>query len=135
MACAILCPFCGNGYGATVGSEMDGGDEMKAYKTIERDNGTITIYGPNRWQNLYWATPEWKDVKGDDEHMEQYFVHRGRRCYLSEFMSVRKDAPDWMQEFDGYTNDSFFSGLVLKFAQGEDYYDKEDKVKVFIYIS
>jgi len=100
----------------------------KIYKEVKRENGTVTIYGSNRWKQLYYAIPEWRRGEQDQQD-EPYFIHQNRRHYLSEFMAIGKHSSDWMHEFDGYANDSFFSGLFIKMDC------EEDRVKVFLYIS
>lgn len=103
---------------------------MKVYKQITRDNGTITFYG-GHWRKLYWACPDWENDK-DNPH--QYFIHNGRRVYLDDFMRIDKTAPDYMQEFDGYSNDSFFSGLCVTLPKPDDG-DHDEMVRVFTYIA
>ena len=90
----------------------------KVYKSINKDNGKIIFYGSNREQQLYWNA----------DFTRQYFVHYGTRYYLDDFMRVEQNAPDYMQEFDGYTNDSYFSGVVVKWGE-------EDFIKAFTFIS
>ena len=100
----------------------------KVYKEVVKDNGTITFYGSNRWIKLHYAKPEWS------EYDEPYFNYRGMRYYLSEFMVLDRSGnyPEYVKEFDGYVNDSYFSGVVIKY--GEDDYG-EEAVKAFTYIS
>lgn len=107
----------------------------KIYKKIHTDKGEITVYGSNRNLKLYWATPEWKvraieDIDSNRD-IEEYFNYEGTRHYLSEFMVVEKHAPEWMHEFDGYSSDSFFSGVLVKIGYN-DY--GEEFVKAFTYI-
>lgn len=88
---------------------------MKVYKTIEQENGKITIYGSNRDIELQYAKPEW------NKNLEQYFRYRGNRYYLSEILAVHNpvhfpNPPEWIKEFDGYMNDSYFSGILVKFS-------------------
>lgn len=99
------------------------------YKKIKRDNGTITFYHTGKYKKLYYATPERNKDKGWD--IEPFFIHNNRRYYLSEFMSIAgMYAPDFMQEFDGYLNDTFFSGYAIKLDP-----EGEDRVKLFLFIS
>jgi hypothetical protein len=37
--------------------------------------------------------------------------------------------PEWIKEFDGYHNDSYFSGILIKLS------DTGEAVKVYTYIS
>lgn len=93
----------------------------KVYKTIEKDSGKITFYGSNRAANLEYNA----------DYTDQYFYHYGQRYYLSEFMYIDEHMPDYMQEFDGYLNDTFFSGVVVKL----DHEEMDIRVKVFTFIS
>ena len=86
----------------------------RIYKKIEQDNGTITFYGANRWAELHFETKPPEDDQ-DYPEIEQYFFHYGRKYYLGEFMHVvGAGAPDYMKEFHGCANDSYFSGVVIK---------------------
>jgi len=40
--------------------------------------------------------------------------------------------PEYMKEFDGYINDSFFSGVCIKIDKYDDYFDR---VKAYLFIS
>ena len=93
----------------------------KVYKRAEKENGTITFYGANRAANLEYNA----------DYTDQYLTHYGRRYYLSEFMRIDKHMPDYMQEFDGYLNDSLFSGVVIKLDNEE----MDTRVKAFTFIS
>ena len=101
----------------------------KLYKKIEKENGTIEIYGSGKWIKIDYAKPEWSDGE-----VEQYFRYRNNRYYLSEIMAVHNpihnpNPSDWMKEFDGYANDSFFSGILIKLS------DDGEAVKAYTYIS
>ena len=96
----------------------------KVYKKIKQDNGTLTIWGSNRWIKIDYAQPEWSD------DLEPYFRYEGRRHYLSEILHTRfPNAPEWIKEFDGYTNDSFFSGILVKLS------NDGEAVKAFTFCS
>ena len=100
----------------------------KLYKKVEQHNGSIDIYGSNRAIKLQWAVPEWSN------NLEQYFVYGGLRYYLSLFMDIQNKfhfpyPPEWIKEFDGYMNDTFFSGVVIKLNS------EDDSVKAFTFIS
>jgi len=96
----------------------------KIYKEIEQDNGTLTIWGSNRWIKIDYAKPEWSD------NQEPYFRYEDRRHYLSEILGTRfPNAPEWIKEFDGYANDSFFSGVLVKLS------DDGEAVKAFTFCS
>ena len=95
----------------------------KIYKKIKRENGTLIIYGSNRWLNTEYKKPEW------GEERELSFLYRGSRYFYSEFMRVERHASDFMQEFAGYRGDSHFSGVLIKLNE------EGDKVKAFTYIA
>jgi len=86
----------------------------------------IHIKGSNRWIKLDYATPEWTTEP------EAYFNFQGTRHYLSNIMRVEKNAPEWLQEYHGYMNYTFSSGIVV--IMGEDPYG-ESAVKVYYWYS
>ena len=82
----------------------------KVYKKVEQDNGTLTFYG-GRKATLHFGYN--KDL-GENDY---YFFHYGRKYWLSEFTICGwggASIPEYMKEFSGYTNDSFFSGVAIK---------------------
>jgi len=89
---------------------------------ITFEDGT-TVIGNRHWREIEYETPEW----GDEP--EACFPYKGETYYLSEFMRVSVNAPAWMQSFDGYRNDSFFSGLLVRL------HEYGDAVQVFLYLS
>jgi hypothetical protein len=103
----------------------------KPYKKIEKDNGTIDIYGNHHWIELRYQQPPW-----DEDSIEECFTYKGVTYFLSEIMAVHNpvhnpNPPTWMQEFDGYMSDSFFSGILIKLGTGEN----EGYVKAYTFIS
>lgn len=112
----------------------------KPCMTIERDNGTISIYGNHHWIEMDWDIPEWEkeSAKRDEREpdMEQCFRYKGVKYFLSEFMAVHNhvhnpNPPEWLKKFDGYMNDSFFSGVLIKLGTDEN----EDCVRAYTFIS
>lgn len=111
----------------------------KPWKKIEKDNGTIDIYGNNHIIPLDYDVPEWEIDSAKREEREPdtepCFMYKGHKYFLSEFMAVHNtfynpNPPEWMLEFDGYLNDSFFSGILIKLS-GENY----GYVKAYTFIS
>jgi hypothetical protein len=109
----------------------------KVYKTIEQENGTVTIYGSNRWIPIQYGVPEWERGGARDDEtepdLEPKFRYRGQTYFLSEFMAIHNrihnpNPPEWMKEFDGHHSDSFFSGILIKLSP------ESDAVKAFTYI-
>lgn len=102
----------------------------KPYKTITRpeSTGEINIYGNNHYREVFYGIPEWHE---DDEEpeLEPYFRYKGQCIFLSEILRIENYAPQWMKDFDGYTSDSFFSGLLVKLN------DDASMVKVYTFIS
>lgn len=104
----------------------------KVYKEIQQENGTLKIYGSNRTIQTYYKRPEWSQ----DEEIA--FKYRGKEYFLSEFVNVHNkvyspNPPEWLKEFDGYMNDSFFSGVCIKLINDEN--DEAVKVKAFTFVS
>ena len=49
------------------------------------------------------------------------WIHYKNHWYhVSDFSRIDEDAPKWMQEWDGYNPDSFFSGVVIKLGDDPD---------------
>lgn len=94
---------------------------MRIYKTIEQDNGKLTIYGSNRDIRIEYVKPEWANEP------EASFRYKNNRYFLSEFMAC-PTIFDGFTEFDGYMSDSFFSGILIKLSEDGD------AVKAFTYI-
>jgi len=56
------------------------------------------------------------DYYGDDEVVNQsFFRYKGQVYDIGEFMRVPPTLPDPMQVWDGYSSDSYFSGVVVKY--------------------
>jgi hypothetical protein len=100
----------------------------RIYKTIVQENGKITIYGSNRDIKTYYKKPEW-----NDEEEELCFKYRGREYFFSEFMNIHNKVygnyPDYLQEFNGIMNDSYFSGILIKISEDSE------TVKAYTFIS
>ena len=57
---------------------------------------------------------DWHDTLEDDA---EFFIYKSHVYILDDFMRLdHRNEPDIFQEWDGYLNDSFFSGIVIKWA-------------------
>ena len=80
---------------------------------------------------------DWMD---DEEIMDsQFFKFKGQVYALSEIMAVHNpvynpNPPEWMKNFDGYSSDSFFSGILVKFGSN-DFPDDTEYIRVYTYYS
>jgi len=75
----------------------------------------------------------------DDIDDQRFFRFKGQVYAFSEIMAVHNtvhnpNPPEWMKEFDGYSSDSFFSGILIKFGSN-DFPDDADCVRVYTYYS
>ena len=61
-------------------------------------------------------TLDWYDWLDDDAKADGWIHYKNHWYHISDFMRVEPSAPDWMQEWDGYQSDSYFSGVVIKFG-------------------
>ena len=124
-------------YASLCNTNMEGGT-MSGYSIVKGHGrwvvthpekvGTVIVVGNGHVRDLEYAVPDWAD--GDDENAaEECFTYRGDVYFLSEFLRIDKNAPDWLQQFDGYSSDSFFSGVVVKYPADE--YD--DGIRVYTY--
>jgi len=96
-------------------------------KQIYKEHEGVTIFGSNKPIRLDMAMPEWANEPSD------YFVYKGHRYYLSEFVAIANNLPDWMKEFDGYAGDSYFSGVLVKLGKSED--GEDDIIRAYTYIT
>ena len=97
----------------------------KTIVTHPDKHGKVVIYGNGHILETFYSVPDWS------EEEEEAFTYRGETYYLSEFMYIDKHAPAWMQAYDGYHGDSFFSGILVKYS--DDTFD--DGYKVYTYIA
>jgi hypothetical protein len=62
---------------------------------------------------------DWVAIHNGRESAE-FVRYKGRLEYLGNFLAWQAtsvaDAPHWMDRWDGYTSDSFFSGLVIRYV-------------------
>ena len=113
----------------------------KPWKTIQRDNGKIEIYGNNHvrpilqiWelQEMGKEIPDWIEKDRYDEGWT-FFVYKGDVFCLQNLAKVENYAPEWEREFNNYENDTYFSGILVKYAI--DVWTNEPGVKVYTFIA
>lgn len=106
---------------------------MRIYKRVEQGNGgTLALYGSGKWIRVEYTHP--RDPEGE---VREFFRFHGSRYYLGEFMSTspgpwNANPPTWLREFDGYVNDSFYSGVVIKLGETAN---GDTAVKAYLFIS
>jgi hypothetical protein len=83
------------------------------YKTIKKENGTITIYDERIASDMYYAVPDWSE----DEELA--FTFNDNEYFVSEFTRTY-DNSDWMGEFHGILNWTYFSGILIKLTEDLD---------------
>jgi len=99
---------------------------MELYKTIVKENGdTIEIYDKE--------TVEIKQDTRDGENNERDdgFYYKEKLYFIDDFSRPAFGNPFY--EFDGYSPDSFFSGILIKYIDDTYAYDPET-IQVFTYI-
>lgn len=87
---------------------------------------------PRRLMSLYDFSPadqvkvrehfDWMD-QDELETSYSFFKYRGNFYHLSEFMILGSAAPSELCSWDGYSSDSYFSGIVIRMVN-----DNEDVV-------
>jgi len=87
--------------------------------------GKITVYGNGHVRETFYAVPDWS------EEEEEAITYKGETYFLSEFEYIDKHMPKWMQAFDGYHGDSFFSGILVKYVS-EGYWLEGYQVYTYI---
>jgi len=121
----------------------------KPCKIINQDNGTIKIYGNGHARELlyFFELPEkyQKIALEDYDYMDDieeegiFFVYKNQLYSLDDFQNIHNkiynpNPPAWMLGYDGYNNDSFFSGLLIKFPDNDDW-DNENGIIVYTFIA
>jgi len=91
---------------------LKGKSKKRLFKHLDDGDSHIDIFGSNRWVKLEGTK----------------FRHYNRTYSLGQFMRVRGNSPEWMQEFQGYHHDSYFSGIAIKLS------DCGEAVKAFTFI-
>jgi len=66
------------------------------------------------WLDL--TDKEKKEFDFDGMEDTSYFRYKGWCYCLADFMCISDNSPKAMQSWQGYHSDSFFSGIVIKFA-------------------
>ncbi len=56
-----------------------------------------------------------------DDGLDNFFCYRGRWYHISDFMRIDNAATD-LKGWDGYSGDSYFSGVLLKVSRDGDRY-------------
>jgi len=109
----------------------------------------VEIYGNNQARPVYYfeqlpekyqkiAKKEFDWIDSSDTitwEDAQFFIYKKSLYCLSDFMAVyntfyNPNPPQWMDKFDGYESDSYFSGILIKFDN-----DDSEYIKVYTYIS
>lgn len=96
------------------------------YKTIKTNTGIVIIEGSNKPIKLKWAVP--KHVITDnspsprpderDDHLEQFFVYKDKRYYLSQFGDLPAGS-EWA-EFNGWMTLADNNGVCFKLGRNAD---------------
>lgn len=99
-------------------------------KPSQRLVGKGPVYTDHKWKNFKYGYEVPKgvmkdqfDYLSDDMKDSGDFIQYQGRWYSSEdFMRIDPHAPDFMKGWDGYSSDSFFSGILLKYSRDGDQY-------------
>lgn len=60
------------------------------------------------------------DYQDGEECIDDFFCYKGNWYHIDQFMTVGDNSP--LKGWDGYSSDSFFSGIVIKLKpDGEEY--------------
>jgi ABC-type xylose transport system substrate-binding protein len=76
---------------------------------------------------LYWTDLTEKEKKNfdylkteDDQMNATFFAYRGHVYDLGEFMRIENHSNHKMSKWDGYSSDSAFSGVLVKYTKDLD---------------
>jgi hypothetical protein len=86
----------------------------------------VTIKTDHKWRNLVYRSDvpasvlksQFDYLSEDDDGADGFFCYRGWWYHVSDFMAVdyKGDQDPFADgHWDGYANDSYFSGVVVKF--------------------
>lgn len=91
----------------------------------------LTIKTDRKWRNFKYGyeVPDkvivqyFPHLNNDDGDASDGFIHYRRRWYhVSDFMAVTEGNPLEEMGFDGYLNDTYFSGVAIEISRdGEQY--------------
>ena len=93
-----------------------------------KDDSTMSelriITNGHRRPILYWHELTDKERKGfdwidDTEVWESFFRYKGWTYCLADFTAIRNHPEPSFSNWDGYSSDSFFSGIVVKYPREE----------------
>mgnify|MGYP003643733600 CR=1 FL=1 len=67
------------------------------------------------------------DYLDDDESFDGWICYKDNWYHMSDFMAVHNpvhnpNPPEWLQPWDGYSSDSFFSGVIIKVSDDMETY-------------
>lgn len=107
------------------------------HKLFECENGKVHVIGNGHVRELLdpWRLPDWAWRKakedydlGDDPELADgmYFTYRGEVYSLEDFTKIggmwHRHVQDWEKDWDGVLSDSFFSGILVRYAEIPDSY-------------
>jgi hypothetical protein len=70
------------------------------------------------------ARNEWDWMADDEIEDAEFFFYKGELYCMADFQAVHNEfwnpnPPEWMKGWDGYTNDTAFSGMLVKYPREE----------------
>ena len=102
------------------------------------------ITNNHRREVLYWPELTQAEQREHDWILEsdtqdidtvEFFRYKGWTYCLSDIMRVESYAPVEFQGWDGYVSETFFSGILVKYAREDDWGIDYDHVIVASYYS
>ena len=88
---------------------------------------TVTIKTNNQWRDLVYRSDvpagvlrDQFDHLSEEEVSDGFFFYRNYWYHISDFMRIEHN--EALKGWDGYSSDSYFSGVVIKLSSdGEQY--------------
>jgi len=114
-------------------------------KQAIEDKG-IRIITNNHWYKImsgYELSDKQKRImnyiKDIDDEIDCFFIYRGTLYYTGDFMNLHNKIyepipPAEFNGYDGYSSDSFFSGVLVRYPKQDDY-EHEGYIQVALYLS
>jgi len=106
---------------------------MAQTETIDK----LTIITNYHWHDLLSVAelPKSKQsdfdyIESDERHSLRIVKYKGMYSDVSEFMRISEYAPEPFKKWQGYSSDSFFSGLLVRYDE-----DNYERVQIALYLS
>jgi len=99
-------------------------------------NNNLEIIKDNKWKYFRYryevprkVLKEQFDHLSEEEYLDNFFKYKKVWYHISDFMRLENNVPKEFKNYDGYSSDSFFSGVLIKLSEDGERY----KIATYIY--